>query len=186
MKWSDMGKALASITPTIAEWITEQKIFFVSTAPLTAEGHINSSPKGADSFRVLGPNKVAYLDLNGSGVETIAHLRENGRIVIMFCAFEGKPQICRFHGKGIVHEQGTIDFQALACHFTNTEIARSIIEIEVERVSLSCGFSVPYYEYKSERNQLIDWSHKKGAEGLRTYQANNNAASIDGLPGLVR
>lgn len=157
-------------------------MFFVGTAPLTADGHVNLSPKGGDSFRVLNPLEVAYLDYTGSGAETIAHLRENGRMVIMFCAFEGPPQIFRLHGQGTSHLEGTPEYQRLAESFPDNPGARSIIHMKVERVADSCGYSVPFYEYKGNRDGLDKWATKKGPEGVKNYQAEKNATSIDGLP----
>lgn len=167
-------------------WIGEQKMFFVGTAPLSADGHVNLSPKGGDSFRVLGPLEVAYLDYTGSGAETIAHLNENGRIVIMFCAFEGKPQILRFHGKGTALLKGDDGFETLAEQFPENPGARAIIKVDVERVADSCGYSVPLFEYKSDRDVLDKWATTKGTSGILDYQAEKNKTSIDGLPAIQR
>ncbi|MFC4991766.1 pyridoxamine 5'-phosphate oxidase family protein [Rubritalea tangerina] len=134
------------ISPKIAQWIEQQKLFFVATAPLSADGRVNTSPKGGDAFRILGPMEVAYQDYTGSGAETVAHLRENGRIVIMFCAFEGKPQIVRLHGKGSVVLPGDSSYAALAQQFPNNPGTRAIIHITVERVTDSCDYSVPYFK----------------------------------------
>ncbi|MDQ8204816.1 pyridoxamine 5'-phosphate oxidase family protein [Pelagicoccus sp. SDUM812003] len=172
------------ITPKLARWIEQQKLFFVGSAPLSADGHINLSPKGGDCFRILGPKEVAYLDYTGSGAETIAHLRENGRIVIMFCAFEGGPQIVRLHGTGTAHLPSDDSFQSLASRFPSNPGMRSIIRIEVQRVSDSCGYSVPYFDYQGERDILDKWANAKGREGVTAYQAEKNRLSIDGLPAL--
>lgn len=179
-----MGKVYADITNDLRTWIEQQKIFFVATAPLATEGHINCSPKGMDSFRILGPRQVAYLDLTGSGVETIAHLKENGRIVVMFCGFEGPPQIVRLHGTGQVFPYGSEEFERHAPAFDGIPGARAIIHIEVDRISDSCGYGVPFFEFKGDRETLVKWAEKKGPEGLKAYQQEKNTASIDRLPGL--
>lgn len=179
-----MGQLYTEITPDLRTWIEAQKLFFVATAPLSAEGHINCSPKGMDSLRILGPKEVAYLDLTGSGAETIAHLRENGRIVMMFCGFEGPPQIVRLHGMGYVHPCGTPAFEQYSEHFPDMPGARSIIRIVVTRIADSCGYGVPLFEYKSDRDTLTTWAKNKGPEGLQQYQQEKNDASIDGLAAL--
>jgi len=179
-----MGKTYAEIDPRLAAWIRAQHIFFVATAPLAREGRVNLSPKGLDSFAVLGPRRVAYLDFTGSGVETIAHLRENGRIALLFCAFEGPPKIVRLHGRGTAVEAGDPEFAELRARFPSYESARSVIRVEVERIADSCGYGVPLYDYAGERRQLEEWTKRRGSEGIRAYQAENNARSLDGLPGL--
>lgn len=165
-------------------WIEKQKMFFVGTAPLAADGHVNLSPKGGDSFRVLGPLEVAYLDYTGSGAETIAHLRENGRIVIMFCAFEGPPQIFRLHGKGTSHLKGSEAYRQLAARFPENPGARAIIHVAVQRVCDSCGYAVPFYDFQGHRDGLDKWATKKGPQGIKAYHADNNVSSIDGLPAI--
>lgn len=179
-----MGKTLATITSEIAGWIAEQHVFFVATAPLSADGRVNCSPKGGDCFRILGPREVAYLDYTGSGVETIAHLRENGRITIMFCAFNGGPKILRLQGRGEAIERIDPRFDLLAFHFPANPGARAIIRIDVDRIGDSCGFAVPTYTYEGDRTILDDWAEKKGPAGVHAYQAQKNARSIDGLPAL--
>jgi len=179
-----MSKVFEEIDDPMREWLATQRVFFVATAPIAGDGLLNLSPKGLDSFAVLGPRRVAYLDLTGSGVETIAHLRENGRIVVMFCAFEGPPRIVRFHGRGTVTEAGTPGHDALAAKFPKHTGARAVIEIEVARIADSCGYAVPLYRFESNRDQLGEWASRKGAEGLRAYRADHNATSLDGLPGL--
>lgn len=179
-----MGKTYTQITPELQGWIEAQRMFFVATAPLSAEGHINCSPKGLDSFRVLGPDTVAYQDLTGSGVETISHLRENQRIVIMFCAFEGPPKIVRLHGRGSFIVRGDERFEALSEQFRERMDARAYILVQVERISDSCGYSVPVYTYEKDRDVLDKWAANKGADGLHTYRQQKNRQSIDGLPGL--
>src|SRR5947199_4995199 len=130
-----MGKVLDEIGPDLAEWIAEQPMFFVATAPTGAGGHVNVSPKGLNGLAILGPRRIAYLDLTGSGVETIAHLREHGRITIMLCAFDGPPRICRLHGRGTVHPLGSAGFDSLVSRFPDLPGARAIVEVEVTRLS---------------------------------------------------
>jgi hypothetical protein len=173
-----------ALSDELAQWWRAQPMFFVATAPSGDGGHVNVSPKGYDTLRVLGPDRVAYLDLTGSGVETIAHLRENGRITLMACAFNGNPRISRLHGHGTVHALGTEGFDALAPEFPELPGRRSIIEVSVERVSTSCGYAVPLMDLVGDRDRLIEWAEKKGHDGLTDYWASKNAASLDGLPGL--
>ena len=182
-----MSKVHAEIEPRLAEWILAQRMFFVATAPLDAAGHVNISPKGLDgTLAVLGPHRVAYLDFTGSGAETIAHLRENGRIVVMLCAYDGPPQIVRLHGRGVVHLPASARFEALRPGFANPRQAgvRSIIEIEVDRVSDSCGFAVPLMSHQGQRDLLDQWSDRKTPAELDEYRAARNSESIDGLPTL--
>jgi hypothetical protein len=179
-----MGSEFPELNDDLRQFIAAQQMFFVATAPLTGEGHINLSPKGLDSFRVLGPRTVAYLDLTGSGVETIAHTRENGRITLMFCAFEGRPRILRLQGRGRAVEGEDAEWSQLSGQFPAFPGARSVIVIELERIADSCGFGVPKYEYVGERTQLTDYAIKKGPEKIAQYRAQHNRQSIDGLPGL--
>ena len=179
-----MGKVYDQISDELSEWIGEQHMFFVATAPLAADGLVNCSPKGLDSFRILGPNEVAYLDLTGSGVETVAHLKENGRIVIMFCAFTGGPKIVRFHGTGQVFRPDQPEFEELIQLFPPARGARSIIKVQVSRVSDSCGFAVPKFEYVEERKALTRWADSKSPEGIAEYQREKNSQSLDGLTGV--
>lgn len=179
-----MGKIYDEITPKLVQWIEAQRMFFVSTAPLSAEGHVNCSPKGGDSFCVLGPHEVAYADLTGSGIETVAHLRENGRIVVMFCAFEGGPNIVRLHGQGEVITPEHGDFAELEKRFPTQVGLRTIIRIKVSRVADSCGYAVPLYDFVDQRDVLDKYSERLGPEGLAEYRVKNNRTSIDGLPGL--
>jgi hypothetical protein len=181
-----MGKIYEAIDDTLGAFIARQHVFFVATAPLAGDGLVNLSPKGGDTFRVLGPQLVAYQDLTGSGVETIAHVRENGRIVIMFCAFEGAPKILRLHGMGEVIEDGHPEHEALAARFPPNAGARAILRIQVRRIADACGYAVPRLEFRGDRDQLEAWTDRKGAEGLRTYQREKNARSLDGLPGIER
>ena len=181
---SDMGKTYDEIDSGLAEWIGRQKLFFVATAPLATDGMVNCSPKGLDSFAILDGKTVAYLDLTGSGVETVAHVQENGRIVVMFCALEGPAKIVRLHGKGRAVFPGDAEYAALQAHLPELPGTRSIVRIDVTRVSDSCGFGVPLYEFKGERDTLIAGAERKGPEGMRAYQAKYNRRSIDGLPGV--
>jgi Pyridoxamine 5'-phosphate oxidase len=180
-----MGKIRSMIDDVARQFIEAQHVFFVASAPLDAAGHVNLSPKGLDTFRILGPTTVAYLDFNGSGVETIAHLKENGRIVLMFCAFQGPPNIFRLYGNGRVIEAHEAEFAALAESFPNQENLRSIILVELTRVTDSCGYGVPLFKYDGERTQLQAWARNRGPEGLKAYRQEKNRRSIDGLPGAV-
>lgn len=179
-----MSKQRDNIDGALAAWLQGQHIFFVATAPLSEAGHVNCSPKGGDSFRVLGPMEVAYLDYTGSGAETAAHLRENGRIVLMFCAFDGKPDVVRLHGHGQVLTKDDEGFAALAAFFPVNPGTRAVVRISVSRVSTSCGFSVPLMDFCAHGDTLDRWAAAKGPEGLDEYRAQKNARSIDGLAAL--
>jgi hypothetical protein len=179
-----MADVLPEIAPDLARWMTAQHIFFVATAPLAADGHVNCSPKGMDTLRILGPRAVAYLDVTGSGAETIAHLQENGRIVLMFCALDGAPRILRIHGTGRVLVAGGAEYTALLPTFPDYPGMRAIIHVDVSRVSTSCGYAVPRYDFQEERDTLVRWTEKKGPEGIARYREEKNARSIDGLRGL--
>ncbi len=181
-----MGKHFEVIAPEQRKWIENQKVFFVSTAPLDQQGHINCSPKGLDSLRILSENKVVYQDLTGSGVETIAHLQENGRMVIMFCAFEGPPKIMRLHGIGEVVLPADAEFSNYQELFPSRIGVRSYIVLHVHRVSDSCGYGVPLMDFKSDRDVMIKWADHKGEAGVAAYQQQKNLNSIDGLPALKR
>ena len=178
-----MAKIYELITPELHTWITHQKMFFVATAPLAASSHLNLSPKGGDTFRILSDREVAYLDFTGSGIETIAHLRENGRIVVMFCAFDGPPNIVRLHGSGKVLYPDDAQFKQWINLFPPLPGARAIIHVTVSRISDSCGFSVPLYDFVAHRDVGEKWATQKGPDGLAEYRAQKNRASIDGLPG---
>ena len=180
-----MGKNYSEIEDQIAKFIHEQHVFFVATAPLSSDGHVNLSPKGLDTFRILGTKTVAYLDVIGSGVETIAHLKENGRIVLMFCAFQGPSNIVRIYGRGRAVEPQVAEFPEIAAKFPKYQSTRSIIVVDVRRISDSCGYGVPLMKYEGERSQLHLWAEKKGPEGLKTYRQQKNRQSIDGLPGVA-
>jgi hypothetical protein len=181
-----VGKNDSTIDDSVRKFIEAQPVFFVGSAPLDAEGHVNISPKGLNTLRILDPGTIAYLDLTGSGIETVSHLKENGRIVMMFCAFQGPPKILRVYGRGRVIEPGQKEFADLAAHFPEYEGTRSIILVEISRISDSCGYGVPLLEYKGERNQLSAWAHKLGREGLKTYRRERNRQSIDRIPGLEK
>ena len=180
-----MAKTYPEIDDALRAFIQAQSIFFVATAPLDPAGHVNASPKGLDTLRIFGPRTVAYLDIFGSGVETIAHLRENGRIVLMFCSFQGPPKILRLHGRGRVVEPHEPEFAGLQTNFPVYEGTRAIIVIELDRISDSCGYGVPLLKLEAERTQLPAWCHKRGEEGLKIYRKEKNRQSIDGLPGVT-
>ena len=179
-----MGKLFPDLDDRNAEFIRNQHLFFVASAPLAADGLVNLSPKGLDTFAILDPTTVAYLDLNGSGIETVAHLRENGRITFLFCAFEGAPRLLRLYGRGEVFEPDSPGFAELAEHFPRHPHTRSIIRVALDRIADSCGYGVPDYAFRSDRTQLDAWAERKGEGGLRDYRAENNSESLDRLPGL--
>jgi hypothetical protein len=179
-----VGKVYPELDDELRQFIGRQRVFFVATAPLSPGGHVNVSPKGLDTFRVLGPTTVGYLDLVGSGVETVAHLRENGRLTVMFCAFEGRPRVLRLYGTGRAVEPGDPEWELLAREFPNHAGARAVIVLELERIADSCGYGVPHLDYRQDRPQLAEWAVRKGPEGLARYRAEKNRESIDSLPGL--
>jgi len=179
-----MGKVYEKLEKATKEFIGKQKLFFVGTAPLNKDGLINLSPKGFDSFRILDDHTVAYIDLTGSGVETIAHLKENQRITFLFCAFEGPPKLVRLYGEGQVYERDCAAFNALKTLFPDYMSARAIIKVNLTRIADSCGYTVPLYEFKTDRDTMKKWVTHKGAEGLVNYRIEKNKKSIDGLPGL--
>lgn len=182
-----MGQVFAEIDGKLHAWIDRQSMFFVGTAPSGADGSINVSPKGmAGTFAVLEPTRVGYLDYTGSGAETIAHLRDNGRIVIMFCAFDGPPRIVRLHGRGRAVLATDPEFAALRRHFgkARTSGQRSIILVELTRISDSCGWSVPLLDFRADRDILDVAQERRSDEHFHRYWAEKNAVSIDGLPAL--
>ena len=179
-----MGKSYNQLDDRLVDFIQRQHIFFVGTAPTSVDGHLNISPKGLDTFRILGPKTIAYLDLVGSGIETVAHLRQNSRITIMFCAFEGAPMILRIHGRGKVIEPGDAEWEDLVRVFPPRPGMRSIIILEADRITDSCGFGVPEYDFRGDRDQLTSYACRKGPSGLERYKAEKNRRSIDGLDGL--
>ncbi len=180
-----MAKFCQSISDDLQKFIHKQHMFFVASAPLSANGHVNVSPKGQDCFRILSANRVAYLDLTGSGNETSAHLLENGRITFMFCAVEGPPNILRLYGEGHTVLPYTPEWDEFSPLFTMIIGARQIIVADIHMVQTSCGYAVPFYDYKGERDQLRKWSEHKGEEGLEQYWQEKNLCSIDKLPSAL-
>jgi Pyridoxamine 5'-phosphate oxidase len=182
-----MGRAFDSITDQMRTFIERQHLFFVATAP-SHGGRVNLSPKGYDSFRVMDDRRVAYLDLTGSGAETIAHVRDNGRITFMFCAFDGKPNIVRLYGHGTVLRPGHDGWGEAIAIFDGSPAldgaVRSVIVADIDRTSNSCGYAVPFMEFTADRDRLIEWADDKDDEAVQTYWATKNARSIDGLPAL--
>lgn len=176
-----MAKVHESITEEIAAFISRQHMFFVGTAPLSGDGHVNLSPKGLDCFRILTPHHVGYMDVIGSGNETAAHLLENGRITFMFCAFEGPPNILRLYGSGRAVLPGEGEWEDLAQRFPIYPSTRQIIVADITRVQTSCGFGVPEYTYAGERDMHFKWADKRTPAELDDYQRKNNRQSIDGL-----
>ncbi len=176
-----MATVVDQIDDRLREFIARQHLFFVATAPLSAEGHVNLSPKGLDSFRVLSPHRVAYLDLTGSGIETAAHLGENGRITLLFCAFDGPPMLLRLMGRGRVVVPGDSEWDALYGLFPSSASARLIVVADLDRIATSCGFGVPLMSFEGDRDQLPRFAASKGSDGMHDYRALKNARSIDGL-----
>lgn len=177
-----MGKVYSKLNDELTTFIYQQPLFFVATAPLSETNHVNLSPKGMDSFRVLSPTQVAYLDLNGSGNETSAHLYENGRVTFMFCSFGDRPLILRLYGRGYTVLPTDPAWPTLIGQFSLASPARQIICADLSRVSTSCGFGVPRMELVSERDTLVRWAEQKGPVKLQAYQQEYNTHSIDGLP----
>jgi hypothetical protein len=180
-----MGKTSSSISDELIRFIQDQPLFFVATAPLAASGHVNLSPKGLDTFRVLSPTSVAYLDLTGSGNETSAHVTENSRITIMFCSFGKQPLILRLYGKGRIILPTDELWPEMKLHFPDYVGIRQIIVADIELVHTSCGFGVPLLEHPVERGRLTRWAEAKGDQGLREYRKEKNSKSIDGLPAPI-
>ncbi|NIJ54002.1 pyridoxamine 5'-phosphate oxidase family protein [Dyadobacter arcticus] len=174
-----MSKRIGSITPELQLFMEAQKIYFVATA--ASAGTINLSPKGMDSFRILSPNRVMWLNVTGSGNETAAHLLENDRITVMFCAFEGKPLILRLYGQGKAYHPRDEAWNDYISLFPKLEGARQLIDIAVHTVQTSCGMAVPFMDYNHERDELNKWAHKKGDHGIREYWEQKNIKSLDGL-----
>lgn len=175
-----MAKFYEKLDEVLKKFIENQKIFFTASAPL--EGRINLSPKGIDSFRCLDDNTVAYLDLTGSGNETAAHVRENGRLTIMFCSYTENPLILRLYGQGEIINQEHPEWNKFYKNFSEYAGKRQIVVLHIETLQTSCGFGVPIYELKEERKTLIDWAERKGENGIAEYWRNKNQKSIDGLP----
>ena len=178
-----MGRVTDHLDSATTAWIGEQRLFFVGTAPADG-GHVNLSPKGLDSFRVIDDRTVAYLDLTGSGAETIAHIRDNGRVTVMFCAFDGPPRILRLYGTGSVTLPSDPAFAGLAGRFPDRRAVRSIISVTLERVQDSCGYAVPKMDYVEDRTRLDTWAANRTDDEIEAYWADKNAVSIDGLPAL--
>ncbi|NES99437.1 MAG: pyridoxamine 5'-phosphate oxidase family protein [Sphaerospermopsis sp. SIO1G1] len=176
-----MAKVFDSITEELQKFIAKQQMFFVGSAPLSSTGHVNISPKGLDSLRILSPHRVAYLDLTGSGNETSAHLLENGRITLMFCAFQEPPCILRLYGQGRTILPNDPEWNDLSVLFDDFPGTRQIIIADIEQAKTSCGFGVPLYEFQEQRETLIKWANKKGEQGIREYHQHKNSVSIDGL-----
>lgn len=185
-----MAKVYESIEPPLAQWLEQQPVFFVATAPLSADRLVNVSPKGLrGTFRVLGEHTVGYLDFTASGIETVAHLRENGRICLMFCAFDGPPNVVRLHGTGQVTTLADPGFTAALEPFAaalaeHAARPRAVITVDVLRVADACGFTVPRMELRAERDLLDSWTGRKQPGELERYRAQRNAVSVDGLRGL--
>jgi Pyridoxamine 5'-phosphate oxidase len=180
-----MGKVYEGIDSDLAAWIAEQHVFFVATAPLSGDGMVNVSPRGLDSLSILDEHTVAWLDLTGSGAETIAHLEENGRICVMFSSFDARPRIVRLHGRGRVVLPGDATFERVQREHPGHIGARAVIVVDVARVADACGWGVPIMDFVEDRDIMRPWAEKKGPEGLEAYRAEKNAVSLDGLPALA-
>lgn len=180
-----MGRSFDAIADHLVSWMEEQPIYFTASAPLDADGHVNVSPKGGDSFRVIDANTVAYLDLTGSGAETIAHTRENGRLTIMFCSFGDKPNIVRLFGRGRAVLPDDDGFASLVARFPANPGTRSVVVLDVTKVTTSCGYSIPLMELVGPRSTLDEWAERKGPDGIAEYWGQKNQVSIDGLPALA-
>jgi len=181
-----MAKVYEQLTPELVSFIESQHMFFVGTAPLNEQGHINISPKGMDSLRIIDTRTVAYLDVTGSGVETISHLKQNGRMVMMFCAFEGKPLTLRLHGRGEAIEIDHSEFADLRKLFPDLPGVRSIIRLRASRIADSCGWTVPVYEHKGSRDYYDNYAASKTDEDMRQSQLSKNMQGIDGLAALSK
>jgi hypothetical protein len=180
-----VGKTYDQLDERLQGWIVDQHIFFVATAPSGPGGHVNLSPKGyADTFAVLDGRTVAYLDLTGSGAETAAHLRDNGRITLMFCAFSGPPRILRLYGRGRIVLPGDDRWEELATRFPARRGARAVVVVEIQRIADSCGYAVPLYDHAGQRDLLDQWAARKDDAALAAYRAQRNRRSIDDLPAL--
>lgn len=180
-----MGQTWDAIPDHLVEWLPAQPVWFVASAPLSADGHVNLSPKGDDTFRVIDRSTVAYLDLTGSGAETIAHTRENGRLTIMFCSFDERPDIVRLYGRGEAVLPDHPDFADLVARFPEKLSTRSVIRLHVAEVTSSCGFGVPYMTLAGPRPMMDEWAERQGADGIVDYRAKKNQHSLDGLPALA-
>jgi hypothetical protein len=179
-----MSTTYDELNDKLIAFIRRQKLFFVATAPLSAEGSVNVSPKGYDSFAIIDERTVAYLDLGGSGIETHAHVRENGRITVMFCALDGPANIVRLYGRGETCSFDEPGFAEKMKLFPAFERARGVVTIHIHRVTDSCGWGVPLFDYKGDRDQLQRWVVAGPRETWEAHRHKSNAVSIDGLPGL--
>lgn len=179
-----MGKLFDEIDAALAAWIEAQPLWFVATAPLAESGHVNVSPRGHDTLSVLGPRRVAWVDYTGSGIETIAHLRENGRVCLMFLSLDTRPRIVRLHGTGSVLHHDDPGFAEVLERHPENPSTRAVISVDVTRISDSCGWGVPIMDIREERDLLRLHAEKKGPEGMDEYRREKNSFSIDGLPGL--
>jgi hypothetical protein len=177
-----MAKVHSEITPELAEWISTQALYFVASAPLSDSGHVNVSPRGVHSLCILDPHQVLLLDLTGSGNETAAHLTENSRLTVMFCAFTDKPKILRLYGNADAILPGHKDWKTLRANFPDSIPAvRQLFRLKINRIQTSCGFGVPLMDFVSQREILTEWSEKRNEQELLEYRQNKNAKSIDGL-----
>ena len=174
-----MGKRLKELNPALQNFIKDQKIFFVGTA--RNQGSVNVSPKGMDTFRIIDNKKIVWLNLTGSGNETAAHLLENDRMTIMFCSFEKMPLILRLYGNAEIYHENDLEYTEYSSLFDKHIGARQIIEMDINLVQTSCGYAVPFMEFKEERTQLAESDNKKGREGVRKYWKDKNTKSIDGF-----
>lgn len=179
-----MGQTYAEIDDTMQSWLCAQPLWFVATAPLASDGLVNVSPRGQDTFSVLGPHRVGWVDYTGSGVETIAHLRENGRICLMFASFDRRPRVVRLHGQGRVVLPGQPEYLEVTSGHPAHPSTRAVVVVDVERISDSCGFGVPVMDLVDERDLLRLYAQKKGSEAMVAHRTEKNSHSIDGLPGL--
>ncbi|MHB8473584.1 MAG: pyridoxamine 5'-phosphate oxidase family protein [Gammaproteobacteria bacterium] len=178
-----MGQRHSALTEKLSEFIRRQKMFFVGTAD--RDGHVNISPKGMDTLRVIDSSRIVWLNLTGSGNETAAHLAATGRITLMFCAFEGDPLILRVYGRGRAIHPYDIEWPQTATIFPALPGARQIIDVRIELVQTSCGFGVPLFDFSAERELLRVWADKKGADGIRQYWQDKNKISLDGKPTAI-
>jgi Pyridoxamine 5'-phosphate oxidase len=183
-----VGRTFDEIPDEFAGWLETQPVFFVATAPADPEARVNVSPRGLDTFRVLAKDRVAWLDLTGSGVETVAHLKDGGtaggRITLMFCAFWGPPKVVRLYGRGRVREPDDEGYAQLRPLLPDLPGERAVIDVSVDRVGSSCGFGVPLMDFVGAREELLDSAKRKGEAGMARYRARKNTESIDGLPGI--
>ncbi|HFD79612.1 MAG TPA: pyridoxamine 5'-phosphate oxidase family protein [Gammaproteobacteria bacterium] len=175
-----MGKRYTELPEKLKTFVEAQKLFFVGTA--AADGRVNISPKGMDSLRVLGKNRIVWLNVTGSGNETSAHVQENARMTLMFAAFEGSPMILRLYGEARVIHQSDPEWEELFALFDPLPGARQIFDLTIDLVQTSCGMAVPFFDYAGERTQLNDWARKKGKDGIRAYWKEKNQTSLDGKP----